>query len=67
MKHKMPNATSALLLLLTLISCGGEKKQGQNSASGASEKNIFPKGELGPSTTFTGNAYNGLHSRSWDI
>ncbi len=62
MKHKMPNATSALLLLLlpllTLISCDSEKKQGQISASGASEKNIFPKGELGPAENFTGNAWN---------
>jgi quercetin dioxygenase-like cupin family protein len=58
MKHKLLNATCALLLLLTLISCGGEKGQSQQPESGASAKTIFPKGELGPATNFTGNAYN---------
>jgi quercetin dioxygenase-like cupin family protein len=58
MKHKLPNATCALLLVLTLISCGGEKDQSQQSETNAFEETIFPKGELGPATNFTGNAYN---------
>ena len=58
MKHKLINAISAALLLVTLISCNGDKNQGQQSASDPSEETIFPKGELGPATNFTGNAYN---------
>ncbi|MBK8292677.1 MAG: cupin domain-containing protein [Flammeovirgaceae bacterium] len=58
MKHKLINAISALLLLITLISCNSAKIQDQQSASDLSEETIFPKGELGPATNFTGNAYN---------
>ena len=58
MKHKLLNATCALLLVLTLISCGREKDQSQQLETNASEETIFPKGELGPATNFTGNAYN---------
>lgn len=58
MKHKLLNTASALLLLLTLISCNGDKHQSQQSTSNASQETIFPKGELGPATNFTGNAHN---------
>jgi len=54
----MLNATSALLLLLILMSCNADKGQRQSSASDAPEQMIFPKGEPGPATNFTGNAYN---------
>ena len=58
MKHKLINTISALLLLVTLISCNSDKNQHQQSESDPSEEAIFPKGELGPATNFTGNAYN---------
>jgi quercetin dioxygenase-like cupin family protein len=58
MKHKLLNIASVLLLLFTLISCNGDKDQSQHQRSDASEETIFPKGELGPATNFTGNAYN---------
>lgn len=56
MKHKLIKSIS-VLLLATLISCNN-KNQSQLSESDSSEKAIFPKGELGPATHFTGNAYN---------
>ena len=58
MKHKLLNATGALLLLVILISCNGDKAQNQQSESAPTEETIFPQGELGPATNFTGNAYN---------
>ena len=58
MKHKLINAISAVLLLVTLISCNSDRNHSQQSASDLSEEMIFPKGELGPATNFTGNAYN---------
>ena len=58
MKHTLLNTASALLLLLTLINCNGDKHQSEPSTSDASQETIFPKGELGPATNFTGNAYN---------
>ena len=47
-----------LLLLATLISCNGDQAQGQQSDSDSAKEAIFPKGERGPATNFTGNAYN---------
>lgn len=58
MKHKLINIISAVLLLVTLISCNSDRNQSQQSAPDLSEETIFPKGELGPATNFTGNAYN---------
>ena len=58
MKHKLLNFASVLLVLLTLISCNGDKDQPQHSTSDASDETIFPKGQLGSATNFTGNAYN---------
>lgn len=57
MKHKLINFISALLFLATLISCN-DKGESQQSELGSSDETIFPKGELGPATNFTGNAYN---------
>ncbi len=56
MKRKLVNSIAALLMLATLISC--DKGQNSQSGSGSSNEAIFPKGELGPGTNFTGNAYN---------
>ena len=58
MKLKLISAISAVLLLVTLISCNSDKNQRHQSASDLSEETIFPKGKLGPATNFTGNAYN---------
>lgn len=58
MKHTFLNSVTTLLLLATLISCNGDKAQSQQSDSDYSKEAIFPKGELGPATNFTGNAYN---------
>ena len=58
MKHKLINSISAFLLLVILISCNSDRNQRQQSAPDLSEETIFPKGELGPATNFTGNAYN---------
>ena len=58
MKLKLISAISAVLLLVTLISCNSDKNQRQQSESDSSEETIFPKGALGPATNFTGNAYN---------
>lgn len=57
MKHKLTNFISALLFMATLISCN-DKGESQQSEFGSFDKTIFPKGELGPATNFTGNAYN---------
>ncbi len=45
-------------MLAILISCDGDKDQSKQSASGSSGDAIFPKGELGAVTNFTGNVYN---------
>ena len=58
MKLKLINSIIVLLLLVTVISCNSDRNQSQQSASDSSEVTIFPKGELGPATNFTGNAYN---------
>ena len=51
-------STTLLLLIVILLSCDGDKGQSRDSKSHSSEETIFPKGELGPATNFTGNAYN---------
>jgi quercetin dioxygenase-like cupin family protein len=55
MKRKMLHSISVLLCLVTLISCHPDK-EGQQSDS--SKEAIFPKGQPGAATNFTGNAYN---------
>ena len=45
-------------MLAALISCNSDKSESQHSEFGSSEESIFPKGELGPATNFTGKAYN---------
>jgi quercetin dioxygenase-like cupin family protein len=46
------------LLIFTIASCNLEKNKSDESKTDTSAKDIFPKGELGPSANFTGNAYN---------
>lgn len=58
MKNKLIYSVSTLLLLATLISCNSDKGESQQSDSDSSKEAIFPKGEPGPATNFTGNAYN---------
>ncbi|MDZ7646732.1 MAG: hypothetical protein U5K54_05850 [Cytophagales bacterium] len=58
MKYKILNSITTLLLLATLISCNSDNSQMDQSESHSSKEAIFPKGELGPATNFTGNAYN---------
>lgn len=46
------------LILITGQACNTKVKNQDNVESDPADKAIFPKGELGPSTNFTGNAYN---------
>jgi quercetin dioxygenase-like cupin family protein len=45
-------------MLAVLISCNSDNGESQQANSDSSKKDIFPKGERGPATNFTGNAYN---------
>lgn len=47
-----------MLILAALISCNSDKGESQQSEYDHSDDAIFPRGELGPATNFTGNAYN---------
>ena len=58
MKSQLANFITVLLLAATLMSCNGDKNQTEQSTKVHSAEPIFPKGELGPATNFTGNAYN---------
>jgi quercetin dioxygenase-like cupin family protein len=58
MKIKIAESITLLLLAITLLSCNGEKNENKDPLSESSQEDIFPKGELGPATNFTGNAYN---------
>jgi len=57
MKLNLINSITVLLLLATLISCDRDNNQSQQSESDSSKEAIFPKGELGSATNFTGNVY----------
>lgn len=61
MKYKIDNAirfTGSLLLMVTFFACTGDKNRNMKPKATPCEQQIFPKGELGPGTNFTGNAYN---------
>jgi quercetin dioxygenase-like cupin family protein len=59
MKIQTTNSPAFFLLLaITLLSCNGDKNKMEEPKSDSSSEAIFPKGELGPATNFTGNAYN---------
>jgi quercetin dioxygenase-like cupin family protein len=57
-KHKLGNFIGVLLLLATLISCNSDKAENQQAVPDQQNEAIFPKGELGPATNFTGSACN---------
>ncbi|MGC1243442.1 MAG: cupin domain-containing protein, partial [Chryseosolibacter sp.] len=46
---------ASIILISTLLNCVGDKDTAENAND---ERSIFPKGQLGPATNFTGNAYN---------
>jgi quercetin dioxygenase-like cupin family protein len=51
--------TVLLLLIITLLSCSGDKNPNTESKlAGSAKEPIFPRGELGPASNFTGKAYN---------
>lgn len=58
MKGKLVNTISILFMVATLTSCDGNKSQTEQSDSDFLKETIFPRGELGPATNFTGKAYN---------
>jgi len=58
MKNNIVNLlTASFLMIIILLSCSGDKNQIKESKSDTSSEAIFPKGQLGPATNFTGNAY----------
>lgn len=58
MKTNIVNSvTVSFLMIITLLGCGGDKNQNRELRSDISEDGIFPKGQLGPATNFTGHAY----------
>src|SRR4051812_40838524 len=56
MKTVVSNSIALLFFAFALLSCSGDnmKEAGSNSSS----ETIFPRGDAGPATNFTGNAYN---------
>lgn len=59
MKSQPINFITVLLLAVNLLRCNGDKpNQIERSENDPSAEVIFPQGELGPATNFTGNAYN---------
>src|SRR5688572_5438954 len=51
--------TVLLLLMITLLSCNGDKNPTSESTSNDyAQEPLFPRGEKGPASNFTGNAYN---------
>jgi quercetin dioxygenase-like cupin family protein len=45
----------SIIIVSTLLHCAGDK---DTAGDAGHEQSIFPKGQLGPATNFTGNAYN---------
>jgi quercetin dioxygenase-like cupin family protein len=59
MKNRRPISDVVMvILLITLMSCNDQKSATVSASNEASGQTIFPKGERGPSSNFTGNAYN---------
>lgn len=58
MKLKLINSISVLLTILISCDRDNDNAQSQQSGSDSTKDAIFPKGELGLATNFTGNAYN---------
>ena len=47
--------TASIISIMALVNCTGNKNVAPDTSP---EQHIFPKGELGPATNFTGEAYN---------
>jgi quercetin dioxygenase-like cupin family protein len=58
MKMRIQNWITFVLFVVALVSCNGERNQVNESKSDAPAESIFPKGQLGAASNFTGNAYN---------
>jgi quercetin dioxygenase-like cupin family protein len=58
MKTDVLNFITIFLLLFTFASCNKDTNEAESSDTDPPGKEIFPKGELGPATNFTGKAYN---------
>ena len=62
MQMKINNALSGtvlLLLMVTLHGCSGDKNpDAESTPAGSAQEPVFPRGELGPASNFTGKAYN---------
>lgn len=57
MRNNLKSVALLIIASITILSCNNKNKQDRNTDK--SELNeIFPKGQKGPSETFTGNAYN---------
>lgn len=52
------SVVSFILIVVSLFRCSADRNQDKDSKSSTMEHEIFPKGQLGPATNFTGNAYN---------
>ncbi|QHT65182.1 cupin domain-containing protein [Rhodocytophaga rosea] len=51
--------TVLLLLISTLLGCSGDKTPiSESTATDSAQEPLFPRGEKGPASNFTGNAYN---------
>jgi quercetin dioxygenase-like cupin family protein len=55
MKTIFKSLLSLIVIIMTLSNCNTDKGSDSDNRS---EQVIFPQGELGPATNFTGNAYN---------
>lgn len=51
-------AISTVLIITSLLGCGTDKSRDGESESAYSGQPLFPRGQQGPATNFTGHAYN---------
>jgi quercetin dioxygenase-like cupin family protein len=60
MKNRIALSRSVLLVVtIALLGCNGDKHPDTESTSaGLAREPVFPRGELGPASHFTGKAYN---------
>jgi quercetin dioxygenase-like cupin family protein len=54
----LSNMVGCFLIAISLTGCTADQNKDGDSRSSATESQLFPKGQLGPATNFTGNAYN---------
>jgi quercetin dioxygenase-like cupin family protein len=60
MKTRIARSRTVLLLAtIALLGCGGDNNPNtESTATGAAQEPVFPRGEPGPASHFTGKAYN---------